>query len=170
MSIRHRNNGISYRICEHSNIVGLEPEEYCVIHAYAYLLPFRHQRERRTHLKQRHHNQNTTNRMPKGPFLSQTSGQMAIEKKKKISKTYMQRHTRIVDQRERRTHLKQRHHNQNTTNRIPKGPFLSQTSARWLLIKKSARHTCKDNTMTEIVNHSRSAALERSVKTLLGGL
>ena len=51
MSIRHSNNN-SYRICEHSNIVGLEPEEYCVTHAYAYLLPFRHQRERRTHLKQ----------------------------------------------------------------------------------------------------------------------
>ena len=76
----------------------------------------RHQRERRTHLKQRHQNQNTTNRMPKGPFLSQTSGQTAIKNKKIISKTYMQRHT-----------------------------------------------------MTEIVNHSRSTVLERSVKTLLGG-
>ena len=78
----------------------------------------RHQRERRTHLKQRHHNQNTTNRMPKGPFLSQTSGQTVIknDNNKKISKTYMQRHT-----------------------------------------------------MTEIVNQSRSTALERSVETLLGG-
>ena len=43
----------------------------------------RHQRERRTHLEQLHHNQNTTNRMPKGPFLSQTSGQTAIKNNKK---------------------------------------------------------------------------------------
>ena len=78
---------------------------------------FRSRHQRRTHLKQRHYNQNTTNRMPKGPFLSQTSGQTAIKNKKKISKTYMERHT-----------------------------------------------------MTEIVNHSRSTTLERSVKTLLGGV
>ena len=78
---------------------------------------FRSRHQRRTHLKQRHHNQNTTNRMRKGPFLSQTSGQTAIKNKKKISKTYMERHT-----------------------------------------------------MTEIVNHSRSTALEWSVKTLLEGV
>ena len=75
----------------------------------------RHQREKRKHLKQRHRNQNTTNRMPKGPFLCQTSGQTATKNKNKISKTYMQLHT-----------------------------------------------------MTEILNHSRSTVLERSVKTLLG--
>ena len=31
----------------------------------------RHQRKRRTHLKQRHHNQNATSRKPVGKFLSQ---------------------------------------------------------------------------------------------------
>ena len=59
----------------------------------------RHQRERRTHLKQRHHNQNTTNRMPKGPFLSQTSGHTAIKNENKNqqdihAKTYNDRNSK----------------------------------------------------------------------------
>ena len=77
-------------------------------------------------------------------------------------------------QRERRTHFKQRHHNQNTTNRMPKGPFLSQTSGQTAIKNKIKNqqdiHAKTYNTMTEIVHHSRSTALERSVKTLLGGL
>ena len=76
----------------------------------------RHQRERMTHLKKRHHNQNTTkkgrtvqgvpqspqkpqsfpdtkpNRKPKGQFLSPKNGQTAI-KNKNFTKTYIQRHT-----------------------------------------------------------------------------
>ena len=79
----------------------------------------RHQRERRAHLKQRRHSQNTTSRKPKGQFLSLKNGQTAIQNKKltRTMRTYMPRHT-----------------------------------------------------MTEIVNHSRSTCttLERSVKTLLG--
>ena len=44
---------------------------------YNYLKPPvpRHQRERRTHLKQRHHNQNTTSKKPKGQFLSPKKSQ-----------------------------------------------------------------------------------------------
>ena len=70
----------------------------------------KHQRERRTFLTQRHHNQNTTSRKPKGQFLSQKDGQMAIQNEN-CTRTYMQRHT-----------------------------------------------------MTEIVNHTKSTTLERSVK------
>ena len=104
MSIRHSNNN-SYRICEHSNIVGLGPEEYCVTHAYAYLLPFRHQRERRTHLKQ-------------GTTI-------------KILQTECQ-----------------------------KDRFHPKQVARWLLKKKESATYMQRHTMTEIVNHSRSTALE----------
>ena len=115
MSIRHRNNGIVKQFLSH-----MRTFKHCRLRTGSILCNmltcFRSRHQRRTHLKQRHHNQNTTNRMPKGPFLSQTSGQTAI-KNKKESKTYMERHT-----------------------------------------------------MTEIVNHSRSTVLERSVKTLLGGV
>ena len=89
------------------------------VNRYNYLTPsvqHTHQSERRTYLKQQHHNQNTTSRTPKGQFLFQTIGQTAIQNKI-FTRTYMQRHT-----------------------------------------------------MAEIVNHSRSTALERSVKTLLGSL
>ena len=52
-------------------------------------------------------------------------------------------------QRERRTYLKQRHHNQNTTNRKPKGQFLSQKLAKRLFkMKNSPGHT---KTVIEIV-------------------
>ena len=55
----------------------------------------RHQRERRAHLKQWHHNQNTTSRKPKGQFLSR---KMAKQLSKiKISLTYIQRYTRRND-------------------------------------------------------------------------
>ena len=37
------------------------------------------QRERRTHLKQQHHNQNATSRKSKGQFRSQKNGQTAIQ-------------------------------------------------------------------------------------------
>ena len=51
----------------------------------------RHQRERMTHLKYWHHNQNTTNRKRKGKFLPKIC-QTAIQNKND-TKTYMQRHT-----------------------------------------------------------------------------
>ena len=71
--------------------------------------------------------------------------------------------------RERRTHLKQRHHNQNTTSRKPKQQFLSQKLAERLskIIKKITRAYMQRHTTAEIVNHSRSTALERSEKILL---
>ena len=47
----------------------------------------RHQRERRTHLKQQHRNQNTTSRKPKVQLLSQIIGQTAIQNKKKKNKS-----------------------------------------------------------------------------------
>ena len=48
-------------------------------------------------------------------------------------------------QRERRTHLKQRHRNQNTTSRKPKGQFLSQKLAKRLSkIQITPGHTCID--------------------------
>ena len=48
-------------------------------------------------------------------------------------------------QRERRTHLKQWNHNQNSPSRKQKGQFLSQISAKRLSkIKISPWHTCKD--------------------------
>ena len=55
----------------------------------------KHPRERRTHLKQQHHNQNITSRKTKGQYLSQKIGQMAIQNKKKFTRTYIQRHTMI---------------------------------------------------------------------------
>ena len=70
-------------------------------------------------------------------------------------------------QRERRTHLKQRRHNQNSTSRKPKGQFLSQKIGQTTIQNKTfTRRYMQRHTMTEIVNHSRSIALESSVKTL----
>ena len=45
-----------------------------------------------------------------------------------LPNNFRQRH-----QRERMTHLKQRHHNQNTTSRKPKGSFRFPKMAKWLL-------------------------------------
>ena len=56
-----------------------------------------------------------------------------------VPNTFRPRH-----QRERRTHLKQRHHNQNITSRKPKGQFISQKLAKRLSkIKPLPGHTCK---------------------------
>ena len=73
------------------------------------------------------------------------------------------------NQRERRSCLKQLHHNQNTTRRKPNGQIISQILTKRLSkIEFSSGHRCKDiGTMTEIVNNS-STAFERSVKILLG--
>ena len=48
----------------------------------------RHQRERRMHLKQRHHNQNTTSRKPNGQFLSQKLDKR-LSKIKIITRTHV---------------------------------------------------------------------------------
>ena len=53
----------------------------------------RHLWERRTHLKQRHHNQNTTSRKPKGQFLSRKRNGQTASRNKNVTRTYMQRHT-----------------------------------------------------------------------------
>ena len=76
-----------------------------------------------------------------------------------------------IHQRERRTHLKQRHHNQNTTSTKPKVQFLSQKLIGQTAIQnKNFTRTYKQrHTMTELVNHNRSTALERSVNILLRG-
>ena len=51
----------------------------------------------------------------------------------------------VLDQREGRAHLKQRHHNQNTTSRKPKGQFFPQTDQTAVQNKKkSPWYTCKD--------------------------
>ena len=58
----------------------------------------------------------------------------------KLSNTFRLRH-----QLERMTYLKQRHYNQTSTSRQPKGQFLSQILAKWLSkIKLSPGHTYKD--------------------------
>ena len=74
-------------------------------------------------------------------------------------------------QRERRAHLKQRHHNQDTTRGKPRGQsvFSRILAKRISKIKISPRVYMQRHTMIEIVNHSRSTALGRSVKILLGG-
>ena len=57
----------------------------------------RHQRERRTHLKQQHHNQNTTSRKPKAQFLSQTLAKRLSKMKPlpgKHVKTYNDRYSK----------------------------------------------------------------------------
>ena len=69
--------------------------------------------------------------------------------------------------RERRTHLKQRHHNLNITSRKLKVQLLLQKMAKRLSKNKFHQDIHARHTMTEIVNHSRSAAPERSVKILL---
>ena len=63
--------------------------------------PFRprHQRERRRHLKQQHHNQNITRRKPKEQFLSPKIRRTAIKDKKKNhqdihAKTYNDRNSK----------------------------------------------------------------------------
>ena len=71
-----------------------------------------------------------------------------------LPNTFRPRH-----QTERRTHLKQRHHNQNSTSRNPKGQFLSQFAKRLSKIKKITRTYIQRHIMKEIVNHSRSTAL-----------
>ena len=73
-------------------------------------------------------------------------------------------------QRERRTHLKQRHYNQNTTKQKAKSSFpkIGRTAA--IQKKKITRTFMQRHTMTEIVIHSRNIILERSVKFYwLGG-
>ena len=71
-------------------------------------------------------------------------------------------------QRERRIHLKQRHHN--TTSRKPKGKFLSQNNWPNGYPKKNLiRPYMQRYSMTDIVRHNRSTALERSIKTITGG-
>ena len=75
--------------------------------------------------------------------------------------------TSSVQERERRTHLKQRHHNQNTTSRKPKGQFLTQTIGQNGVSKIKVSYMQR-HIMTELVNHGRSTALEWSVKPLLG--
>ena len=83
------------------------------------------------------------------------------------------------------THLKQRHHNQNTTSRKPKGQFLSpitpspppthpptpdnKKNGQTAIKKKNHQDmSMQRHTMTEIVNHSSSTVLERSTKNFLG--
>ena len=76
--------------------------------------------------------------------------------------------------RERRTHLKERHHNQTTTSRKPKGQFLSQKLAKRpskIIKKKSPGHTnvhAKTYNDRYSKNHCRSMVLERSVKYYWG--
>ena len=69
-------------------------------------------------------------------------------------------------QKERRMHLKQRHHNQNTTSQ--KGSFVPKIGRMAIQNKSFTRTYMQRHTMTEIVNHCRSTALEWSVKILLG--
>ena len=64
-------------------------------------------------------------------------------------------------QRERRTHLKQRHHNQTLQAESQQDSLSQKLAKRLSKIKFSPGHTCKD--------HSRSTAFERSVKILLEG-
>ena len=71
-------------------------------------------------------------------FINKTEGndQESIQ----LPNTFRPRH-----QRKNKTHLQQRHHNQNTANRKPKGQFLSHKLAKRLSkIKILPRHTCKD--------------------------
>ena len=64
-------------------------------------------------------------------------------------------------------HLKQRHHNQHTTNRKPKTQFLSQTLAKRLSkIQKKKNH--QDIHTKTYNDKNRSTAIEQSVKILLG--
>ena len=61
--------------------------------------------------------------------------------------------------------------NQNTTSRKPKGQFLSEIIGQTAIQNKNFTRTyMQRHTATEKVNHSRSTASERSVKTLLGGV
>ena len=72
---------------------------------------------------------------------------------------------------ERMAYLKQRHYNQNTTNRKAKGQFFYQILVKHLSKQKIPTGTnMQKHTITEIVNHSRSTALERSEENLLRGV
>ena len=74
-----------------------------------------------------------------------------------------------IYQREKRTHLKQRHRDENTTSRKQKGQFLSQVIGQMAVQNKTFIRTyMQRHTMTEILSNSRSNAFERSVKVLLG--
>ena len=82
-----------------------------------------------------------------------------------LPNTFRPRHKR-----DGKTHLKQWHHNQNTTSRAAKRtvsfPKISQTAFQ---NNNFSRAYIQNHTMTETVNHSRVTALERSVEILLGG-
>ena len=73
-------------------------------------------------------------------------------------------------QRGRRTHIKKWHHNQNTTSRKLKGQVLPKKWPNGYQNKKFTKTYMQRHTLTDIVNHSKSTALEQSVKVLLGGL
>ena len=79
-----------------------------------------------------------------------------------IPNTFRSRHQRE----RRRTHLKQRHHNQNTTSKKPKGQFLSKINGQTAIEHKTKQHQDKQakGYCDKIVNHSRGIALEQSVK------
>ena len=76
-----------------------------------------------------------------------------------LPNNFRQRH-----QRERMTHLKQRHHNQNTKAESQKDRFVSQKWPNGFYNKKITRIYMQRHTMAEIVDHSRNIAFERSVK------
>ena len=83
----------------------------------------------------------------------------------KLPNTFRPRH-----QRERRTHLKQRH-KENTTNqnkqKAKRTVFFPKNGQTAIQNKHFTKIYMQRHTMTEIVNHSRSTVLERSVNTFL---
>ena len=80
-----------------------------------------------------------------------------------LPNTFRRRH-----QRERRTHLKQRH--QNTTSSSQKDNFFSKKIGQTAIQNKNFTRTyMQRRTTIEVINHSRSTGLERSVKIFLRG-
>ena len=75
-----------------------------------------------------------------------------------LPNTFLPRHER-----------ERRHHNQNNTGRKPKDRLFSQKNCQTAIQNKYFTRTyMQRHSMTEIVNHNRSTALERSVKILRG--
>ena len=92
-----------------------------------------------------------------------------IERKAMIRNRYNYLTPSIQDTKGEKDAPKATNHYQNTSSRKLKGQFLSQTNGQTAIQNKNFTRThIQRHTITEIVNHSRSVALERSVKTLWG--
>ena len=122
----------------------------------------RHQRERRTHLKQRHHNQNTTCRKPGGQFLFPKNAQTDIKKRKKKKQNKNQQ--KINNNKKSN---KQKQKNKKTNNNNKKTPKTTkqqqQQNKTTTKKKKKKKKTEKNNKKTTTTKNKKKTKTKQEV-------